>query len=147
MRCARRELEELSAALGVQLRLDRDRLDQRRLAAAVLTHEKRDARVELEPFDAAQRRQLVRVVAGAFLEADRPHERGGRRGRAHTVIMPRYAHGMLSQIIAVIFTAFFTGALARFAVPGPDPMPAWLTILIGLVGTMIGWGIVVAVSG
>jgi uncharacterized membrane protein YeaQ/YmgE (transglycosylase-associated protein family) len=61
--------------------------------------------------------------------------------------MPRYAHGMLSQIIAVIFTAFFTGALARFAVPGPDPMPAWLTILIGLVGTLIGWGIVVAVSG
>ena len=61
--------------------------------------------------------------------------------------MPRYPHGMLGQILAVIFTAFFTGALARFAVPGPDPMPAWLTILIGLVGTMIGWGIVVAIAG
>jgi uncharacterized membrane protein YeaQ/YmgE (transglycosylase-associated protein family) len=61
--------------------------------------------------------------------------------------MPRYPHGMLGQILAVIFTAFFTGALARFAVPGPDPMPAWLTILIGLVGTVIGWGIVVAVAG
>jgi len=54
---------------------------------------------------------------------------------------------MLGQILAVIFTAFFTGALARFAVPGPDPMPAWLTILIGLVGTVIGWGIVVAIAG
>jgi uncharacterized membrane protein YeaQ/YmgE (transglycosylase-associated protein family) len=61
--------------------------------------------------------------------------------------MPRYPHGMLGQILAVIFTAFFTGALARFAVPGPDPMPAWLTILIGLVGTVIGWGIVVAIAG
>ena len=61
--------------------------------------------------------------------------------------MPRYPHGMLGQILAVIFTAFFTGALARFAVPGPDPMPAWLTILIGLVGTVIGWGIVVAIVG
>jgi uncharacterized membrane protein YeaQ/YmgE (transglycosylase-associated protein family) len=61
--------------------------------------------------------------------------------------MPRYPHGMLGQILAVIFTAFFTGALARFAVPGPDPMPAWLTILIGLVGTVIGWGIVAAIAG
>ena len=54
--------------------------------------------------------------------------------------MPRYPPGMLGSIISVIVTAFFTGALARFAVPGPDPMPAWLTILIGLVGTLIGGG-------
>jgi uncharacterized membrane protein YeaQ/YmgE (transglycosylase-associated protein family) len=61
--------------------------------------------------------------------------------------MPRYPHGMLGSIISVIVTAFFTGALARFAVPGPDPMPAWLTILIGLVGTLIGAGIVLAAVG
>jgi uncharacterized membrane protein YeaQ/YmgE (transglycosylase-associated protein family) len=54
---------------------------------------------------------------------------------------------MLGSIISVIVTAFFTGALARFAVPGPDPMPAWLTILIGLIGTLIGAGIVFAVVG
>jgi len=47
----------------------------------------------------------------------------------------------------VILTAFITGALARFAVPGPDPMPVWLTILIGLVGSLIGAGIVVAITG
>jgi len=35
--------------------------------------------------------------------------------------MPRYPPGMLGSIISVIVTAFFTGALARFAVPGPDP--------------------------
>jgi uncharacterized membrane protein YeaQ/YmgE (transglycosylase-associated protein family) len=55
--------------------------------------------------------------------------------------------GMLGSVIAALFSAFITGALARFAVPGPDPMPAWLTIAIGLVGTAIGGGIVWAVAG
>jgi uncharacterized membrane protein YeaQ/YmgE (transglycosylase-associated protein family) len=54
---------------------------------------------------------------------------------------------MLASVLSIIVTAFFTGALARFAVPGPDPMPAWLTVLIGLIGTLIGAGIVVAVTG
>ncbi len=53
----------------------------------------------------------------------------------------------MSSVISVIITAFVTGALARFAVPGPDPMPAWLTILIGLVGTLIGAGVVYAIAG
>ncbi|HKI90960.1 MAG TPA: hypothetical protein VJ986_01555, partial [Gaiellaceae bacterium] len=35
----------------------------------------------------------------------------------------------------------------RFAVPGPDPMPTWLTVAIGLGGSLIGWGIVVAAIG
>jgi len=54
---------------------------------------------------------------------------------------------MLGSVLSIIVTGFITGALARFAVPGPDPMPAWLTILIGLVGTLIGAGIVVAITG
>jgi uncharacterized membrane protein YeaQ/YmgE (transglycosylase-associated protein family) len=53
----------------------------------------------------------------------------------------------MSSVISVIVTAFVTGGLARFAVPGPDPMPAWLTIAIGLVGTLIGAGLVVAIEG
>lgn len=53
----------------------------------------------------------------------------------------------MAQVLSVIVTAFVTGALARFAVPGPDPMPAWLTVLIGLVGTLVGAGIVFAVAG
>jgi uncharacterized membrane protein YeaQ/YmgE (transglycosylase-associated protein family) len=32
-------------------------------------------------------------------------------------------------------------------VPGPDPMPAWLTIFIGLTGSLVGGGIVVAIAG
>ena len=54
---------------------------------------------------------------------------------------------MLGTVIGAMFTAFIIGALARFAVPGPDPMPAWLTIVIGLVGTGIGYGIVYAATG
>jgi uncharacterized membrane protein YeaQ/YmgE (transglycosylase-associated protein family) len=54
---------------------------------------------------------------------------------------------MLGLIIVAMASAFITGALARFAVPGPDPMPAWLTIAIGLGGTVIGTGIVIAVEG
>ena len=46
----------------------------------------------------------------------------------------------------MVITAFVTGALARFAVPGPDLMPAWLTVLIGLIGTL-GAGIVYAIAG
>lgn len=53
----------------------------------------------------------------------------------------------MAQVISVIVAAFFSGALARFAVPGPDPMPAWLTILIGLVGSLTGGGIVYAIAG
>jgi uncharacterized membrane protein YeaQ/YmgE (transglycosylase-associated protein family) len=61
--------------------------------------------------------------------------------------MPRYPPLMLGSIIALLLSAFVTGALARFAVPGPDPMPMWLTIAIGLGGSLIGWGIVVAAVG
>ena len=59
----------------------------------------------------------------------------------------RYPPGVAGSVVSIILTAFLTGALARFAVPGPDPMPAWLTILIGLVGTLIGAGIVFAAVG
>ena len=54
---------------------------------------------------------------------------------------------MLQTVLSVIFIGFVTGALARFALPGPDPMPAWLTIAIGLVGTLIGAGIAFAIAG
>src|SRR5436305_14890212 len=54
---------------------------------------------------------------------------------------------MLGSVIAALASAFVTGALARFAVPGPDPMPVWLTLAIGLAGSLIGWGIVVATVG
>src|SRR5262245_17525404 len=41
-------------------------------------------------------------------------------------------------VIAILVSGLFTGALARLAVPGPDPMPLWLTIAIGLSGSIVG---------
>jgi uncharacterized membrane protein YeaQ/YmgE (transglycosylase-associated protein family) len=54
---------------------------------------------------------------------------------------------MLGSVIAAVFFAFVTGALARFFLPGPDPMPPWLTIFIGLAGTSIGTGLVLGIGG
>jgi len=48
---------------------------------------------------------------------------------------------MVGAVVGAMFVAFVTGALARFALPGPDPMPPWLTIGIGLGGAGIGYGI------
>jgi uncharacterized membrane protein YeaQ/YmgE (transglycosylase-associated protein family) len=54
---------------------------------------------------------------------------------------------MAGAVISVIVTAFITGALARLALPGPDPMPIWLTVAIGLIGTLIGATIAYAIVG
>jgi uncharacterized membrane protein YeaQ/YmgE (transglycosylase-associated protein family) len=54
---------------------------------------------------------------------------------------------MLATVLAALFTAFVIGILARIALPGPDPMPLWLTTAIGLLATFIGAGIVLAVEG
>jgi uncharacterized membrane protein YeaQ/YmgE (transglycosylase-associated protein family) len=52
---------------------------------------------------------------------------------------------MLGTILLIAISGFLFGALARWAVPGPDPMPIWLTIFVGLGGSAIGGGITAAV--
>jgi uncharacterized membrane protein YeaQ/YmgE (transglycosylase-associated protein family) len=87
------------------------------------------------------------LVVAEEMPQERVDERAAGRS-AHLPIMPRrYAARMLGTIIAALASAFVTGALARFAVPGPDPMPAWLTVVIGLGGTVIGGGIVLLAIG
>lgn len=54
---------------------------------------------------------------------------------------------MLQGFISAVVLGFFVGGLARWAVPGPDPMPAWLTIFIGLTGSLIGGAVVIAATG
>jgi uncharacterized membrane protein YeaQ/YmgE (transglycosylase-associated protein family) len=44
----------------------------------------------------------------------------------------------LGLVLAILLSGFFTGAIARLAIPGPDPMPIWLTVAIGLVGSIVG---------
>ena len=54
---------------------------------------------------------------------------------------------MLGAIVLVMFFGFITGALARLAVPGPDPMPVWLTVAIGLAGSAAGGAIAIGIWG
>ena len=54
---------------------------------------------------------------------------------------------MLGSIVLIMFFGFITGGLARLAVPGPDPMPVWLTVAIGLVGSAVGGAIAIAIWG
>lgn len=41
-------------------------------------------------------------------------------------------------IVFLLAWGFIVGALARLAVPGPDPMPIWMTIALGLAGSIVG---------
>jgi uncharacterized membrane protein YeaQ/YmgE (transglycosylase-associated protein family) len=51
--------------------------------------------------------------------------------------------GLLAYLILLVVSGLIVGALARLALPGPDPMGIGMTILIGLAGSFIG-GLVVA---
>jgi uncharacterized membrane protein YeaQ/YmgE (transglycosylase-associated protein family) len=53
----------------------------------------------------------------------------------------------VGTVLTILLAGFLTGALARLAVPGPDPMPAWLTIAIGLTGSAVGGAIAYAIFG
>jgi len=50
-------------------------------------------------------------------------------------------------VIAILASGFITGGLARLALPGPDPMPIWLTVAIGLTGSIVGAVVGDAISG
>ena len=44
----------------------------------------------------------------------------------------------LGYLIALLLSGLIVGALARLALPGPDPMGIGMTILIGLAGSFVG---------
>jgi uncharacterized membrane protein YeaQ/YmgE (transglycosylase-associated protein family) len=54
---------------------------------------------------------------------------------------------VLGSIVLIMLFGFITGGLARLAVPGPDPMPVWLTMAIGLAGSAVGGAIAIAIWG
>jgi uncharacterized membrane protein YeaQ/YmgE (transglycosylase-associated protein family) len=54
---------------------------------------------------------------------------------------------VLFTVLTAMTTGFVIGAAARFAVPGPDPMPFWLTVVIGLCGSALGTAIGAALFG
>jgi uncharacterized membrane protein YeaQ/YmgE (transglycosylase-associated protein family) len=54
---------------------------------------------------------------------------------------------VLGALLSIVFSGFLIGAVARLALPGPDPMPFWLTVLLGLSGSIVGGGITAATFG
>jgi uncharacterized membrane protein YeaQ/YmgE (transglycosylase-associated protein family) len=46
--------------------------------------------------------------------------------------------GLLMYLILLAITGLIVGALARLALPGPDPMSIGMTILVGIAGSFIG---------
>jgi uncharacterized membrane protein YeaQ/YmgE (transglycosylase-associated protein family) len=40
--------------------------------------------------------------------------------------------------LAIACSGLIVGGLARFAVPGPDPLSIWKTILLGIAGSLVG---------
>jgi uncharacterized membrane protein YeaQ/YmgE (transglycosylase-associated protein family) len=49
-------------------------------------------------------------------------------------------------LLLLAVSGLIVGALARLAVPGPDPMSIWATIALGIVGSVIG-GVVAQLLG
>ena len=45
---------------------------------------------------------------------------------------------MLVFLLFLVLGGFVVGALARFALPGPDPMPWYATIGLGIGGMLVG---------
>ena len=53
----------------------------------------------------------------------------------------------MSFVLAILASGLITGSLARLAIPGPDPMPIWLTLAIGLTGSIVGAVVGRAIAG
>ena len=52
----------------------------------------------------------------------------------------------LGDVVAILVSGLVIGALGRLAVPGPDPMPIWLTIVLGIVGSIVGGSLAVSLG-
>ena len=55
--------------------------------------------------------------------------------------------GLIAFLISLAVLGLVIGALARLALPGPDPMGIGVTIAIGLAGSFIGGIITSLISG
>jgi uncharacterized membrane protein YeaQ/YmgE (transglycosylase-associated protein family) len=53
---------------------------------------------------------------------------------------------LLVLVLLIAVSGLVVGALARLAVPGPDPMAIWKTIALGIAGSLVG-GIVTRLLG
>src|SRR4029079_7540290 len=109
-----------------------------------------DCRGVLHAYDVRDQRrapvELWSVALGGCIEATPAVWKGriyiGTRGGAMYALgefrLFRSRRQVVFQaVLSAVGPGFVTGALGRWAVPGPDPMPAWLTIFIGLTGSLV----------
>ena len=52
----------------------------------------------------------------------------------------------IGDVVFIVVVGLVIGALGRLAVPGRDPMPIWLTLVIGLIGAFLGGAIAVSLG-
>ncbi|HEU4976048.1 MAG TPA: hypothetical protein VFT50_13220 [Baekduia sp.] len=55
--------------------------------------------------------------------------------------------GLIVYLLILVLWGLIVGALARLALPGPDPMSIWATIGIGLLGSLIGGVVMRLITG
>ena len=53
---------------------------------------------------------------------------------------------MLGALLSLLVSGLIIGVLARFAVPGKDPLKLWQTIVLGISGSLLG-GVVASLVG
>jgi uncharacterized membrane protein YeaQ/YmgE (transglycosylase-associated protein family) len=44
-------------------------------------------------------------------------------------------------LLFVLLFGFFIGYVARVILPGPNHMSAWMTVLLGIAGSFLGWAL------
>jgi uncharacterized membrane protein YeaQ/YmgE (transglycosylase-associated protein family) len=54
---------------------------------------------------------------------------------------------MITFLIILALSGLIVGGLARLALPGPDPMSIWMTMGIGILGSLIAGLIASAITG
>jgi uncharacterized membrane protein YeaQ/YmgE (transglycosylase-associated protein family) len=72
--------------------------------------------------------------------------------RRESAVTPRCSRkatlrNVFGAILSAVVSGFLIGAAARLALPGPDPMPFSLTVVIGLAGSLAGGGIAAGIFG
>jgi uncharacterized membrane protein YeaQ/YmgE (transglycosylase-associated protein family) len=44
----------------------------------------------------------------------------------------------IGEVLGFLLVGCIVGPIARFIVPGDDPMPIWMTIVLGAIGAFLG---------
>jgi uncharacterized membrane protein YeaQ/YmgE (transglycosylase-associated protein family) len=55
--------------------------------------------------------------------------------------------GWLGYLISLAIWGLIIGAFARLALPGRDPMPLWMTMLVGIAGSFVGGVVLYVITG